>query len=159
MQTFCIFWLKKSSMALFVMPGFIGWARLHGRKYVDKTRMIAPSRDNFFVMLLFSEVLATDEFNLQPMLLSQPFSVHSNLFPKWFRPLGIVEDPYALGLQETGHSPSIADTRNSARNDNAVEAGKISTYFRSVTVSEKLRKLFPRCRFEPLFAYALTIVN
>jgi hypothetical protein len=98
MQTFGLRWFKERVVALFVMPGFIGWARLHGGEYVDQARMISPFRNYFFDSAFFSEVLATDEFNLHPMLLSQPFSVYSNLFPKWFRPLRIVEDPYALGL-------------------------------------------------------------
>ena len=42
MQTFSIRWFKESSVALFVMPRLIGWARFHDRKYVDKARMIAP---------------------------------------------------------------------------------------------------------------------
>lgn len=83
MQTFCILWFKERSMALFLMPGFVGWARLHGRKYMYKARMIASLGDNFLDTFLFSAVLATDEFNLQPMLLSQSFSVKWNLFPVW----------------------------------------------------------------------------
>jgi len=146
-------------MALFVMPGFIRGTGLHGREYVHKTRMIAPFGDNCFDSAFFSEVLAADEYNLQALLLSQAFGVYSNLFSKRFRPGGIVEDPYAVGLQETGHSCSIADAGNSAGDYHPIKAGQGSSYFRSMTVSEKLHKLFPRCGFELIFAYASSRVN
>ena len=144
MQTFSIRWFEKSSVAFFVVPRLIGWARFHGRKYVDKARMIAPFGDYFFNTLVFSEIVAADEFNLQAIFLSQSLCVSPNLFPKWFRPLGIVEDPYTVGIQETSHPRSITDTRNSPCNDHPIKAGKRSPYFACMTISEKFHQPSPQ---------------
>jgi hypothetical protein len=106
--------------------------------------MIAPFGDYFFDTFVFSKVLAADEFNRQAIFLSQSLCVSPNLFPKGFCPLGIVENPDTVSIQETGHPRSIADTRNSPCNDHPIKAGKRSPYFACMTISEKFHQPSPQ---------------
>ena len=88
------------------MPRLVGWARLHGRKYMDKARMIPPFHDYLLDTLLFAEVLAADEFNIQAMFLGQSISINTHLFPKRLSPLGVIENPDTAGIQKCGHPPA-----------------------------------------------------
>jgi len=73
---------------------------------MDKARMIPLFRDYLFDTILFPEVLAADEFNIQAMFLGQSISINTNLFRKRLSPLGVIENSDTTGIQKSGHPPA-----------------------------------------------------
>jgi hypothetical protein len=137
MQALALVRLEKSLMSLFVMPGFVGRARLHGRKNMNQARVIASLLYDPPDTLFFAKVLFADEFDRKTIFLGQPLGIGPDFLSQGLGPPGIVENPDVFGLHESGHSSRITDAGDGAGDDHPVETGQVAPNLGGVTVGEK----------------------
>lgn len=79
MKAFGISRFQIRLMALLVVPGLVRRARFHGRKDMDQAGVCSALFNDLFNALIFPKVLATDEFDLQTILLGKPIGITADL--------------------------------------------------------------------------------
>lgn len=100
---------KKRLASLLVMPGLERRTGLHGGEDMDQPRMIPSLGDDLLDPFFLTEVLLSDEFDLQSILLGQLLRMETDFVPQGFDKLGIIENANTLGSQMATHSIGIAN--------------------------------------------------
>jgi len=123
MQALARVWLKKSFSGGLIVPRFVGGAPLHGGKDVHQTGMMSTSFQNRLNAVFFSESIdTTDEFDVEPLLLSDGFSVGTNQVAERFGEFWVIEDTDVVGVEIRGHALGITESGQCALDNNAVPA-------------------------------------
>jgi hypothetical protein len=113
---------EKGLARFLVMPGFEGRTGLHGREDMEQPRMIPTLGDDLLETFFLPEILLSDKFDLQTILLSQLLRMETDFVPQGFDKLGIIENANALGSQMATHRISITDIGKRAGNDYPIKA-------------------------------------
>jgi hypothetical protein len=78
---------------------------------MNEPRMIAPFFEDISYAVLLSEVLLSDEFDLEVIFSGNPLSVIPQFISKGFGKAGVVKNTDMIVAQEKGHPLSIAEVR------------------------------------------------
>jgi hypothetical protein len=124
---------KKCPATLFVMPGFEGRTGLHGREDMEQAKMNPTLGDDLLQTFFLPEILLSDKFYLQTILLSQLLRMETNFVPQGFDKLGIIENANALGSQMTTHGIGIADIGKRPGDDYPIKARENSSNFTGIS--------------------------
>lgn len=121
-------------MALFVVPRFVSLTGLHGRKDMNEPRVIASLFEDILYAFFFSEILLSDELDLETIFCGNPFGILSQLISKGFCKTWVVKDTDILVAQEAGHSLSIAELGQSSLDHHTIKTGENSADLLRVTI-------------------------
>lgn len=124
-------------MSLLVVPCLVGVAWFHGREDMNKPRMIASHVNNLLDAFFFAEIFLADELDLKPIVRSNPLSILSEFVSKGLCKTGIVKDTNIVIAQETSHSLSVAQRRQSSLNHHAIKTGENSSNLLGVAFCQK----------------------
>ena len=113
---------EKRLARLFVMPGFERRTGLQGGEDMDQSRMIPTLGDDLLDAFFLTEILLSDKFDLQTIVLGQPLRLETDFVPQGFGKLGIIENANALGSQMATHRIGITDIGKRAGDDYPIEA-------------------------------------
>lgn len=91
--------LQVRAVRLLVVPGPERHAGLHGREDVNESRMVSTLGQDLLDPVLLSEVLPTDELNLEPFPSGDLLGVGADLIAKGLCPSGEVEEPDVVGRE------------------------------------------------------------
>ncbi len=124
---------EKGLARLLVMPRLERRTGLQGGEDMDQSRMIATILDDLLDAILLTEILLSNKFDLQTILLGQFFRTETNFVPQGFCEPGIIEDADALGSQVATHRFGIADIGKGPRDDYPIKTGKDSPNFAGIS--------------------------
>jgi hypothetical protein len=128
---------KKRPATLFVMPGFERRTGLHGREDMEQPRMIPTLGDDLLQTFFLPEILLSDKFDLQTILLGQLLRMKTDLVPQGFDKLGIIENANALGSQMVTHGIGIADIGKRSGDEYPIETRKDSLNFTGISFCQR----------------------
>ena len=109
---------------LLVMPGLERRTGFQGGEDMDQPGMIPALRYNLFDPFLFAEILFSDKFDLQTILLGQALRMEADFIPQRFHKSRIVKNTNALRPQMATHGIGVADLGNCPRYYDTVKTGK-----------------------------------
>jgi hypothetical protein len=113
---------EKGLARLLVMPGFERRAGLQGGEDMDQSGMIPTLGDDLLDASFLTEILLSDKFDLQTIVLSQALRLETDFLPQGFGKLGIIENANALRSQVTTHCIGITDIGKRPSDDYPIEA-------------------------------------
>jgi hypothetical protein len=140
MQTLAANSPKKGFVSVFVMPWFIGGAGFHRRVDVYQSWMSSALFDNVADPVFFSEILFSDKFDFQAVIMGDFFGIGTYFFPKWFCPLSEVKYANVLCGQKSTHPLRIADTRYCTCKYDSVKTGDDSLDFGAMPLNKVLHR-------------------
>jgi len=115
---------EKCLARLLVMPGFKRRTGLQGGEDMDQPGMIPTLGDNLLDPSFLTEILLSDKFDLQTIVLSQALRLETDFVPQRFGKSCIVEDPNTLRSQMAAHGIAVANLRYRSCNDHTIKARK-----------------------------------
>ena len=115
---------QESPTRLLVMPGLERRTGLQGGEDMDQPGMIPTLRYNLFDPFLLAEILFSDKFDLQTILLGQALCMEADFIPQRVRKSRVVKNTNALRPQMTTHGIGVADLGNCPRDHYTVKTGK-----------------------------------
>jgi hypothetical protein len=128
---------KKRPATLFVMPGFERRTGLHGREDMEQPRMIPTVGDDLLQTFFLPEILLSNKFDLQTILLGQLLRMETDFVPQGFDKLGIIENANALGSQMATHGIGIADIGKRPGDDYPIKTRKDSSNFTGISFCQR----------------------
>lgn len=119
-EAFGLVGLQVGLAGLFVVPGLVGRAALHGRKNGHQARSIAALLQNLPDQLVFPGFVVAHEFDLEAVFSCQPLGIFAEIITEWFGKPGVVEDPDPVCLEVGDHSRGVAHHRQRTLDEDAV---------------------------------------
>lgn len=137
MEAFRLRTPKKRFPSLLVMPGLERRTGLHGGEDMDQPWVIPSPGDDLFDPFFLTEILLSDEFDLQFILLGQLLRLETDFVPQGFDKLGIIENANALGSQMATHSIGITDIGKRPGDDHPIKTRKDSSNFTGISFCQR----------------------
>jgi hypothetical protein len=107
-QTLAGRWFEKGFARLFIVPWFEGIAGFHGREDMHQTRMFSSLPEYLLYAFLSAEILLLDEVDCHAFIYRNFFDMRSDVLPKLFRPIRILEYKNPLLTDKPGHGFSMS---------------------------------------------------
>jgi hypothetical protein len=108
-QTLAWRWFQKGLARVFIVPWFEGIAGFHGREDIYQTRMLSSLLQYLFYAFLFAESLLLDEIDYHAFISRNFFCMRSDILPKLFCPIRILEYKNSLLADKPGHGFSMSN--------------------------------------------------
>lgn len=124
---------EKGLARLPVVPGLERRTGLQGGEDMDQSRMIPPLGDDLFETFFLPEILLSEKFDLQTILLGQFLCMETDFVPQGFGKLGIIENANALGSQMATHGIGITDIGKCPGDDHPIKTRKDSSDFTGIS--------------------------
>ncbi len=128
---------EKGLARLLVMPGLERRTGLQGGEDMDQPRMISTLGDNLLQTFFLPEILLSDKFDLQTILLGQLLRMETDFVPQGFDKLGIIENANALGSQMATHGIGIADIGKRPGDDYPIKTRKDASNFTGISFCQR----------------------
>lgn len=122
-QAFAVVRFQIRLVGLLVMPGLVAAARLHRPQNADYAGLFAALHQDFLDPIFLPETLpAAHELNLDGVVGRDTFHVLAQRLAQRLGPLGIVEDPDAVGVKIACDPAGVAPTRHRPLDNDPVVA-------------------------------------
>ena len=96
---------------------------------------------NLLDTVFFAEILLAKKFDLQTIVLGQPFCIRTDLVPQRLCPFGVVEYADTFCSEQTAHPISIADAGDSSCKYDSVKARECALNLVCVTINKLFHDL------------------
>ena len=138
METFTLVKFQERFSGCFVVPGFVSITAFHRGENMDQTFCAPCIRNNFLNTVVFAESMEfPDEFNFNPVLLRNFFSILTDLFCKGLGKTGVIKNPDTIEFHIGGHSFSMAPVWDISLDDHAVITGNDTINLIGVFISKQ----------------------
>lgn len=123
METFTLVKFQERFSGCFVVSGFVSITAFHSGENMDQT--FCPCfRNNFLNTVVFAESMEfPDEFNFNPVLLRNFFSILTDLFGKGMGETGVIKNADTIEFHIGGHSFIMAPVWDISLDDHTIIAG------------------------------------
>lgn len=105
------------------------------RRY-ERARMITPFFEDIPYAVFLSEVLLSDELDIEAIFSGNILSIIPQFISKGFGKAGVVKNTDIVVAQETGHSLCIAEVRKRPLDNHTIKTGENSQNLVGVTVRQ-----------------------
>ena len=139
-QAFAGHCLERCCVSLFVVPGFIGGAQFHCRKYMHKPRMRTSLFYDAVDLVFFTEILFANKIDFQVVVAGDFFGICTDIFPQRICPFCEVKYTNVFCSEKGTHPLGIADTGYGSGKYDSVKAGDDSFDFSIVPLDKVLHR-------------------